>query len=63
MRMEAWTDDRVKRLEQLWTDGHSASCIARVLGGTTRNAVIGKVHRLRLNGRSMGMRSDLIKKH
>src|ERR1700761_692630 len=41
-----WSDDRVEQLKTLWTEGLSASQIARALGGVTRNAVIGKVHRL-----------------
>ncbi|HVP83788.1 MAG TPA: GcrA family cell cycle regulator, partial [Rhizomicrobium sp.] len=41
-----WTDERVEQLKNLWTEGLSASQIARALGGVTRNAVIGKVHRL-----------------
>lgn len=48
----SWTDDRVERLKKLWTEGHSASQIAGELGGVTRNAVIGKVHRLGLSGRA-----------
>ncbi|MGB1463942.1 MAG: GcrA family cell cycle regulator, partial [Parvibaculales bacterium] len=48
----AWTDERVEMLKQLWTDGLSASQIARKMGGVTRNAVIGKVHRLGLSGRA-----------
>lgn len=47
----AWTDDRVETLTKLWADGLSASQIAKQLGGVTRNAVIGKVHRLGLSGR------------
>lgn len=47
----AWTDERVARLSKLWADGLSASQIAADLGGVTRNAVIGKVHRLGLSGR------------
>ena len=47
----AWTEDRVAKLRSLWAEGHSASQIAGVLGGVTRNAVIGKVHRLGLSGR------------
>ena len=47
-----WTDDRVELLKQLWADGLSASQIAGELGGITRNAVIGKVHRLGLSGRA-----------
>ena len=50
--MASWTDERVDRLKRLWLDGHSASAVARQLGGVTRNAVIGKVHRLGLSGRS-----------
>ena len=46
-----WTDDRVNLLAQLWNDGKSASEIATVLGGVTRNAVIGKAHRMGLSGR------------
>ena len=48
----AWTDDRVETLKKLWADGLSASQIAKQLGGVTRNAVIGKVHRLGLSGRA-----------
>jgi len=48
----AWTDDRVEVLKKLWAEGHSASQIAKQLGGVTRNAVIGKVHRLGLSGRA-----------
>lgn len=51
MSSSDWTDDRVETLTQLWTDGASASQIARSLGGVTRNAVIGKIHRLGLSGR------------
>jgi GcrA cell cycle regulator len=47
----SWTDERVELLKKLWSDGLSASRIAAQLGGITRNAVIGKVHRLRLSGR------------
>jgi len=47
-----WTDDRVELLKKLWSDGLSASQIAAELGGITRNAVIGKVHRLGLSGRA-----------
>ena len=47
-----WTDERVELLKKLWQDGLSASQIAKQLGGVTRNAVIGKVHRLGLSGRA-----------
>jgi GcrA cell cycle regulator len=48
----SWTDERVDQLKKLWLDGLSASQIAQELGGVTRNAVIGKVHRLGLSGRA-----------
>ena len=49
----SWTDERVEVLKKLWLDGFSASQIAKQLGGgLTRNAVIGKVHRLGLSGRA-----------
>ena len=48
----AWTDERIKLLTKLWAEGQSASKIAETLGGVTRNAVIGKVHRLGLSNRA-----------
>ena len=48
----SWTDERVETLKTLWGEGQSASQIAKVLGGVTRNAVIGKVHRLGLASRT-----------
>ena len=48
----SWTDERVEVLKKLWVDGLSASQIAKQLGSVTRNAVIGKVHRLGLAGRA-----------
>src|SRR3954464_16085893 len=47
-----WSDDRVEQLKKLWEAGLSASQIAAELGNVTRNAVIGKVHRLPLSGRA-----------
>ena len=47
-----WSDDRVEQLKKLWEGGLSASQIAAELGNVTRNAVIGKVHRLGLSGRA-----------
>src|ERR1700754_5230846 len=47
----SWTDERVAQLRQLWGSGKSASEIADLLGGVSRNAVIGKAHRLELSGR------------
>ncbi|MFN3274546.1 MAG: GcrA family cell cycle regulator [Paracoccus sp. (in: a-proteobacteria)] len=48
----SWTDDRVETLKRMWSEGQSASAIAKELGGVTRNAVIGKVHRLGLSNRT-----------
>jgi GcrA cell cycle regulator len=48
----AWTPERVETLRRLWLDGEAASIIADRLGEVTRNAVIGKVHRLGLPGRA-----------
>ncbi len=47
----SWTDERVEILTKMWAEGNSASQIAKELGGVTRNAVIGKVHRLGLSNR------------
>jgi GcrA cell cycle regulator len=52
MSESGWSETRVTTLSQLWLDGLSASQIAKQLGGVTRNAVIGKVHRLGLSGRA-----------
>jgi len=46
-----WSEERVEKLRQLWGQGMSASEIADLLGNVTRNAVIGKAHRLGLSGR------------
>lgn len=54
----SWTDERVETLKKMWTEGQSASQIAKELGGVTRNAVIGKVHRLGLSNRLGGARTD-----
>jgi GcrA cell cycle regulator len=48
----SWTDERVETLKRMWNEGQSASQIAKELGGVTRNAVIGKVHRLGLSNRA-----------
>ena len=54
----SWTDERVETLKKLWGEGQSASQIAKELGGVTRNAVIGKVHRLGLSNRNTGAASE-----
>ena len=50
----SWTEERVETLKRMWGEGQSASQIAKELGGVTRNAVIGKVHRLGLSNRAGG---------
>src|SRR6202012_2812815 len=52
MTVLTWSDERVEQLKKLWESGLSASQIAAELGNVTRNAVIGKVHRLGLSGRA-----------
>ncbi len=47
----SWTDERIERLKAMWTQGKTASVIAEELGGVSRNAVIGKAHRLGLDAR------------
>lgn len=54
----SWTEDRVEQLKKYWAEGLSASQIANKLGGVTRNAVIGKVHRLGLSGRAAPSRPE-----
>ena len=53
----SWTPEREKKLKELWKKGHSASQIASMLGNTTRNAVIGKAHRLNLDARAVSKKS------
>lgn len=57
----SWTDERVETLKTMWGEGKSASQIAKELGGVTRNAVIGKVHRLGLSNRNGGGGSSAAK--
>ena len=47
----SWTEDRVKKLKELWGKGNTASQIAEIIGGVSRNAVIGKAHRLNLSSK------------
>ena len=54
----SWTLEREKKLRTLWKKGHTASQIARLIGETTRNAVIGKAHRLKLESRIASKRSS-----
>lgn len=50
MSEQVWTEERVERMKALWGEGLSASQVAKTLGGVSRNAVIGKLHRLKLTG-------------
>jgi GcrA cell cycle regulator len=54
----SWTEKKVEKLRELWTKGHTASEIAGLLGDTTRNAVIGKAHRLDLEERAPSKKSS-----
>lgn len=59
----SWTDERVALLKQLWGEGKTAAEIAKVLGdGITRNAVIGKAHRLKLSSRLSPIQQNAPKK-
>jgi GcrA cell cycle regulator len=57
----SWTSEKVEKLKELWSKGHTASQIAEMLGDTTRNAVIGKAHRLSLEARAPSKQSSLPK--
>jgi len=54
----SWTPDRVENLKKMWSEGQSASQIATDLGGVTRNAVIGKIHRLGLSNRGVHIQKE-----
>ena len=58
----SWTTERENKLRELWKKGHSGSEIANILGNTTRNAVIGKAHRLKLQARSTSKKLSLKEK-
>ena len=53
----SWTPERENKLKELWNKGHTASQIAAMIGGTTRNAVIGKAHRLNLQSRAISRKT------
>ena len=57
----SWTTEKVEKLKELWSKGHTASQIAGMLGDTTRNAVIGKAHRLDLEARAPSKQSSVPK--
>jgi len=47
----SWTEEKVQKLKELWGKGNTASQIAEIIGGISRNAVIGKAHRLNLSAK------------
>ena len=53
-----WTPEREHKLKELWKKGHTASKIAALIGDTTRNAIIGKAHRLNLQARAVSKKSS-----
>ena len=55
----SWTTERERKLKELWKKGHTASQIAAMIGDTTRNAVIGKAHRLNLQARAASKKSSV----
>ena len=57
LKKMSWTPERERKLKDLWSKGHTASQIASLLGDATRNAVIGKAHRLNLEARSNAKKS------
>ena len=54
----SWTEQKIQMLKDMWGHGYSASEIAKRLGGFTRNAVIGKAHRLKLSSRPSPIKRD-----
>ena len=59
----SWTEERIERLKKMWQDGSTASQIADELGGVSRNAVIGKAHRLGLEARPSPVKPGEEKEH
>ena len=47
----SWTEEKIAKLKELWGKGNTASQIAEIIGGISRNAVIGKAHRLNLSAK------------
>ena len=57
----SWTNEKIEKLKELWGKGNTANEIAQILGGVTRNAVIGKAHRLNLSGKIQTKKSSSLK--
>ena len=47
----SWTEEKIEKLKELWGKGNTASQIAEIIGGVSRNAVIGKAHRMSLSAK------------
>ena len=58
----SWTEEKVSKLKELWGKGNTASQIAEILGGVSRNAVIGKAHRLNLSGKILAKKGSFNQK-
>ena len=59
----SWTEEKVNRLKELWGKGKTASQIAEIIGGISRNAVIGKAHRLNLSAKIKTRNTTTFKNH
>ena len=61
----SWTDEKVNKLKDLWGKGQTASQISEIIGGVSRNAVIGKAHRLNLSAKikTRSSISQIVLKH
>ena len=59
----SWTDEKVAKLKELWGKGSTASQIAEIIGGISRNAVIGKAHRLNLSAKIKTRNSSVAPKN
>ena len=59
----SWTEEKVSKLKELWGKGSTASQIAEILGGVSRNAVIGKAHRLNLSGKIITKKGSVNQKN
>ena len=54
----SWTEAKVRKLKELWGKGSTASQIAEIIGDMSRNAVIGKAHRLKLESRTSSKKTE-----
>ena len=59
----SWTEEKVNKLKELWGKGQTASQIAEIIGGVSRNAVIGKAHRLNLSQKIKTRASVILQKN